>query len=203
MALNIKDDDLAVAHVVGYMLKVLKNKMDTAKFHNEFAAIRHGDYDKFISLIKEPILPMVICENGVIRNRINSVKEECDIIALFAATPSLYKFYHICYSHYGDLVDTDFNDEIYRKLSVFEIRIRMHANIKGKVINSRDELMDIINKLSVNYTLTETEINLIHDGRRFLNKIKHHNVTSTSWKSNISLFENAYQLLDDKKIRII
>ncbi len=40
------------------------------------------------------------------------------------------------------------------------------------------------------------------DGRKFLNKVKHHNVKNTTWKSNVSLFEEAYQLLDKHNIRV-
>ena len=45
---------------VGYMLKVLKSGVDTYKFRREFAAIRHGNYEEFIELVKGRIPFMVI-----------------------------------------------------------------------------------------------------------------------------------------------
>jgi hypothetical protein len=198
----LKDSEIKIAYVVGYMLKILKNKRDTTKFINEFAAIRHGDYNKFIDLIKKPIPFMVIYENGIIRGGITSAKNECDFFGLLAAGPSLDKFYETCHLHYGEIIDADFNDEVYRKLSLFEIRIRLHADIH-KLTTATDTLETIIDKLSSKIQFSKEEVAAIHEGRKFLNKIKHHTIKDTVWKSNISLFETAYQVLDKKDIRII
>ena len=51
----MKDENSLVAEVIGYTLKVMKfHDKDITKFIDEFNAIRHGDYDCFLGLIKEP-----------------------------------------------------------------------------------------------------------------------------------------------------
>ena len=197
----MKDTDSKISNVVGYVLKIIKNKKSINTFKTEFNAIKHGDYDKFINLIEEPVSPMVVYDNGTIEKNITSVKNKCDFIGMIGAGVSLDKFYKNCFSNYGNIIDSDFDDELYRKLAMFEIRIRMHVN-KNNLITNDDRLETIINKLPTIFQLTKEEIKILHDGRIFLNKIKHHKITNMKWKSNINLFENAYKVLDKHKITV-
>lgn len=194
-------DDLKIAHIVGYMLKVLKNKKQNNKYKSEFASIRHGNYNQFIELMGVELPSMVIYSEGEIKTNPFSIKGECDFIGLIASGPSLDKFEDDVTTEYGEIIDVDFSDEIYRKLVVFESGIRMHVSNRKLIVNG-DTLNDIIDKLPTIFTLTKKEVEKLHDGRKFLNKIKHHKVNEVSWKQNVSLFEEAYSALEKHKIVI-
>ncbi len=201
--LNKKDyNNLKIAHIVGYMLKVLKNKMHNDKYKQEFASIRHGNYNQFIQLMNVGLPGMVVYSGGEIKVNPTSVVGECDFIGLVSSGPSLDRFESDIKSEYGEIIDNDFSDEIFQKLVVFEIGIRMHVNNR-KLISEEDNLETIINKLPTIFPLIKKEVEKIHDGRRFLNKIKHHKLTDdVSWKNNVNLFEEAYAILEKHKIVI-
>jgi hypothetical protein len=203
--MNEKTDhnNLIISHVVGYMLKVLKNKKKINKiFKTTFANIRHGNYHGFIELIKEPIPDMVIYSSGIITVNPKTIENECDFIGLHAAGPSLEKYYKLCFNEFGEINDTDFNDEIYRKLAVFEIKIRMHANNHG-IIDKGDTIINIINKLQQIFPLNNNEIKVLIEGNKFLNKVKHPEKNNNdNWKVNIVSFEEAYKILEKYKINV-
>ena len=201
--MNITKDynDLKIAHVVGYMLKVLKNKKQNNKYKQEFASIRHGNYNQFIQLMNVGLPEMVVYSNGEIKVNPTFVIGECDFIGLVSSGPSLDKFEYDIKAEYGEIIDDDFSDELYRKLVVFEAGIRMHVS-NHKLISNGDTLIKIIDKLPTIFPLTKKEVNKIQDGRKFLNKVKHHKDTETSWKNNVNLFEDAYSVLEKHKIVI-
>lgn len=194
-------NDLKISHVVGYMLKVLKNKLQDGKYKQEFASIRHGNYNEFIELMNVGLPEMVVYSNGEIKVNPKSIKGECDFIGLVSSGPSLDKFESDIKAEYGEIVDVDFSDEIYRKLVVFEAGIRMHVSNR-KMISDGDTLITIIDKLPTIFPLTKKDVKKIHEGRKFLNKIKHHKINDVSWKSNVTLFEEAYSILEKHKIVI-
>ena len=66
---------LIIEVVICYMLKVWKAQKKIIKFKNEFNAIRHVDYFKFVSLIREPFTPFVLYKNGVISLETESNKK--------------------------------------------------------------------------------------------------------------------------------
>jgi hypothetical protein len=198
----MKNYDIKIAHIVGYMLKVLKNKKQNNKYESEFTSIRHGNYNQFIKLIGVKLSKMIISDNCTIKKNPSSIEGECDFIGLIASGPSLDKFFADVTAEYGIITDADFSDEIYRKLVVFETGIRMHVSNKKLIING-DTLNNIIDKLSTIFPLAENEIKKIHDGRKFLNEIKHHKNDDVSWKQNVLLFEEAYSILEKYKIVII
>ena len=188
------DNNLVIAHVVGDMLKIIKNDKQDDKYIKEFASIRHGNYDMFIELINVGVTPMVSYDDGIITVNPKSVKGMCDFGKLIGASDALIKFHKEIYHIYSKINDNDFSDEIYRKLAMFEIKIRMHANNKN-LISDGDTLNDIIDKLSISLLLTKDEVEKLHNGRLFLNKIKHHKKNNNAWKQNISLFNEAYSIL--------
>lgn len=194
-------NDLKISHVVGYMLKVLKNKLQDGKYKQEFASIRHGNYNEFIGLVNAGLPEMVIYSNGKIKVNPKSIKGECDFIGLVSSGPSLDKFESDIKAEYGKIIDVDFSDEIYRKLVVFEVGIRLHVSNR-KLISDGDTLTTIIDKLLTIFPLTKEEVTTLHNGRKFLNKIKHHKINDVSWKDSISIFEEAYHILEKHKIVI-
>jgi len=190
--------------VVGYMLKVLKNGFDTTPFKNEFNAIRHGDYATFLRIIGSEIPFMVIYSNGQIRAEQNNPNYEFDFEGLFKSGPSLKKFLDSCYRYYGEIKDQDLNDLIFQKCAVFEIAIRMHAknsNLLSKI--KRTKLEQVINLLGLHKKMSSEEINLLHEGRRFINNIKHQKDCSYNWESGVINFNNAFQILEKWQILIV
>nr|WP_152556382.1 hypothetical protein [Nonlabens ulvanivorans] len=95
-------------------------------------------------------------------------------MGLFNANPSLQKFYIDCYKEYGKITDTDIPDSIYGIAALFEISLRMHAN-NHNLIEPRENLNEVINKLTKFKNINRDETNKLHQGRRFINMVKHFN----------------------------
>lgn len=161
------------ATTVGYMLKVLKNKVEIEEHNEEFKMIRHGNYFEFINLIKGEVPYTVVYNNGVIRSGNVSRDDDFDFLGLLNSGPSLIKFYNKCYSFYGRVDDLDVPNSIYEIAALYEISIRMHAN-NHHLVSPREKLVNVIDKLSEFKNLSEIETNKLHQGRRFINMIKHH-----------------------------
>lgn len=195
---------LIIEGTVGFMLKVLKNGFDTAPFKNEFDAIRHGDYATVLRIIGGDIPFMVIYSNGKIRAEENNSNYEFDFEGLFKSGPSLKKFLISCYNQYGEIKDLDLDDVTFQKCAVFEIAIRMHANNANLLPKAkRTKLEQAINLLYAHKEITNEEKNLLHEGRKFINKIKHNKNNSYDWKIGVKKFESAFQVLEKWSILII
>lgn len=195
---------LIIEGAVGFMLKVLKNVFDTAPFKNEFNAIRHVDYATFLRIIGGDVPFMVIYHNGQIRAEENNPNYEVDFEGLFKSGPSLKKFFISCLNHFGEIQDQDLADIIFQKCAVFEIAIRMHANNSNLLSKTeRTNLEQVINLLCAHKELTNEEKNSLHEGRKFINKIKHQKNESFNWKIEVANFENAYQVLEKRGILIV
>ncbi|MCW3075829.1 MAG: hypothetical protein JWO32_438 [Bacteroidetes bacterium] len=193
---------LVIEPTVGYMLKVMKSGKSLTKYKNEFASIRHGNYFEFLNLIKGPIPFMVVYNNGNITTDSTPTKEDCDFAGLLKAGPSLKIFYKNCMSEYGQIADTDISDEIYGKVVLFEISLRMHAN-NNALLNDREDLINVITKLSSFKSLNRADIDKLQLGRKFLNMIKHDKNQFASWTDGIKAFETAYQVLIDHQLTVI
>lgn len=187
---------------VGYMLKVLKSDINIDEFNSEFKMIRHGNYFEFIDSVKGDVPHTVVYKKGDIKSDNISRKDDFDFLGLFNANSSLQKFYIACHEKYGDINDTDIPNSIYGIAALFEISVRMHAN-NNNLIKPRENLVDVINKLSEFKKLTNKEINDLHQGRRFINMIKHFKNQFPSWNDGIEAMTTAYNLLKEKKITII
>jgi hypothetical protein len=124
----MKNEELIISIVVGYMLKLLKNNVNITSHSKEFAAIRHGNYDEFIQLVNGEKPFMVMYDNGEIRTDNFNQNNTCDFGMLIQSDPSLTKFFNDVKSIYGDVNDVDISDDIYKKLVLFEISLRVHAN---------------------------------------------------------------------------
>lgn len=192
-----------IEYVIGYMLKVLKNGFDTTPFKDEFKAIRHGDYATFIKIVGEETPFMVIYSDGQIRTEENNPHYEFDFEGLLKSGPSLKKFLLACQNHYGKINDPDLTDNIFLKCALFEIAIRMHANnanLLSKI--ERTKLEKVINVLCTHKGLEIEEKNLLHEGRKFINKIKHQKNGACNWKIEVENFEKAYQILEKRRILV-
>ncbi len=193
---------LYIEPTVGFMLKVIKSGKKITKYKDEFSAIRHGNYFEFINIVKGSIPVMVSYNAGIVTTDNTLKKEDCDFAGLIKSGPSLIKFDNNCISEYGLVIDSDISDETYGKVVLFEISLRMHAN-NDKILNEREDLIDVINKLSSFKDIGQTDTETLHLGRRFLNMIKHNKNQFPTWTEGIKAFENAYGILEQNKLTII
>jgi hypothetical protein len=196
----VEEKPLFIEVVVGYMLKVMKSGRDITSFQSEFATIRHGNYDEFIELIGEPKPFMVGWKDGVTsREDEISQRTYCDFAGLALAGPSLKEFFKKCATEYGAVTDTEIPNEIYMNMVLFEVGLRMHAN-NNHLLGERENLNEVINKLSAFKDLSSTDKETLHQGRRFINDVKHHNEPDyrrkfSTWSEGISAFQGAFQVL--------
>ena len=184
------------------MLKAMKLKENTNLFRIEFASIRHGDYFEFTKLINAEVPTVVVYNNGDIEVNNELSKNEIDFVGLIKSGPSLIDFLKKCLNQYGELVDYDITDEIYEKVALFEISLRMHANNK-KLINKREDLINVISKLANSEKLSIIEVETLQNGRRFLNMIKHQKNQFPSWDDGIIAFKKAYSILEKNSLTVI
>lgn len=187
--------------VVGNMLKVMKSGRPIIKHSEAFKKIRHGDYDNFIKIINGHIPPIVIYNNGIIKNSYTSQEENFDFAGLICSGPSLIKFHIDCLCEYGLIKDENIADDIFEKIVLFELSIRMHAN-NSKLLNMRDVLEVAINKLSEFKGLNNNDTKQLHNGRIFLNGVKRNKTKFPSWKEGIIEFQKAYEILVNNKLTI-
>ena len=198
----MKELIIPFATTVGYMLKVLKSNIVIDDFNEEFKMIRHGNYFEFINSIKGEVPFTVVYQKGEITSDNIAREDDFDFLGLFNASPSLQKFYTRCYKRYGEINDTEIHDSIYGISALFEISIRMHSN-NHNLIEPREKLIDTINILSEFKNLTTDEIYKLHQGRRFVNMIKHFNNQFPSWEEGIEAMKTAYIVLKERKLTII
>jgi len=228
----MEDTDGKLADVVGYMLKVMKNKINHERYKKEFNCIRHGNFIEFIRLVNcgippmafytdnklksnlepsgtdkliefikfiEPHLPQQSGTLSVSNMKIKDVEDMCSFGQMIACESALDKFESLIRTYCPIANDLDFHDDIFKKLAMFEIVIRIQLD-KHNQLTDRIKLVDAIDKLKEIFPLTKDEISKLHDGRKFLNSIKHSN--DISWKNNLSLFEEAYFILEKHNIQI-
>ena len=195
-------EELIIQKTVAYMLKAMKLKLNTQKFHHEFASIRHGNYFDFINIIQAPIPTVVVYNSGNIK--VNNIieKGEIDFVGLIKSGPSLIDFLKKCLTEFGSLKDNDIPDIIYEKTVLFEIGLRMYAN-NHELIIERELLIDVIKKISVFKKMSEIETQKLDNGRRFLNMIKHNKNEFSDWQTGIHAFEEAYKIIEKYKLTII
>jgi hypothetical protein len=198
----MEPEPLIIQKTVAYMLKAMKLKLNTKKFQNEFASIRHGNYFDFINIIQAPIPTVVVYNLGNVN--VNNIieKEEIDFVGLIKSGPSLIDFLKKCTAEYGKLIDLDIPDETYEKTVLFEIGLRMHAN-NHDLINERELLIEVIKKISEFKKMSDIETQKLDEGRRFLNMIKHNKNQFPDWKTGILAFEEAYKIVEKYKLTII
>ena len=200
--MEIKENDYIISVVVGYMLKLMKLGINTIKFKEEFNAIKHGNYDEFIKLIGVNEPPMIVYNNNNIKTSGFSQKSgDCDFIMILAAGSALKCFYKECKNKYGDIIDSDISDEIYKNLATFEISLRMYSNNEN-IIKPKESLENVINKLADFKNLSENEKCKLHKGRDFLNYVKHKTKNFNSYKEGILFFNDAYNVLIENNLLI-
>lgn len=188
--------------VIGYMYKVLKNGKDTSKFRSEFAAIRHGDYYEFLDLIGDEIDFIVSYNSGVINNDTGIRDDDSDFGRLFKSGESLKTFYKRCLKEFGKINDEDLSDDDFEKLALFELSLRMHRN-NNAPREDRINLENVIIHLKEIKNLSDLETEAIQNGRRFLNYVKRPHKMKTSWQEGITVFNDAYEILKERKLTII
>ena len=191
-----------ISVVVGYMLKVLKSGKEIQDYKKEFDAIRHGDYVKFIDLVKGP-MPFIVTYNAgtITSGYLPPQKDNIDFALLLKSAPSCKIFYSSCLVAYGPIEDFDISDEIYEMLALFEISLRMHAS-NNKLITVDDVLDTVISKLGVFKNIPADDIAKIHLGRKFLNMVKHNRSQFASWSEGISAFKIAFEILEQYKLSV-
>jgi hypothetical protein len=193
---------LIIQVAIGYMLKVMKSDKLLDFQKNEFAAIRHGNYDQFLSLANGPIPEMVVYNAGVIKTKNISQKGDFDFAALIKAGPSLLIFHKKCLEYYGNFKDKEIDDNTFEKIALFEIGLRMHANNKTLLIEM-EKFESVIDKLGAAVNMSQEEINQLHFGRQLLNMIKHKKMKFDTWESGIKAFLSVSLIVDKYKLKVI
>ena len=183
------------------MYKVLKNKLDTSDFKFEFAAIRHGDYYDFITSIGKEIDFIVVYNKGQIEKETNIKESDIDYVGLVKSGESLREFYKKCYLKFGEINDSDLSDNYFEKAALYELSLRMHLNNK-RLTKNRITLENVINGISELQNLTDQETEILHKGRKFLNFIKRPEKLKSDWNTVTSDFDEAYSLIENKKLTI-
>ncbi|MFO0436578.1 MAG: hypothetical protein ACK5ZT_15150 [Sphingobacteriaceae bacterium] len=163
---------LNIEIAIGYMLKVMRAKIDFSKHDKEFKAIRHGRYDDFIDLIGADKPFMVVYNEGVVKTDNISQEQDGDFAGLLSAGPSLVNFCNDCFATYGKVVDEMIPDFVYYHMVMFELGLRMHARNAG-LVDKWAELKIVIEALADHKELKDHEKSILHQGRRFVNKVKH------------------------------
>ncbi|WP_274474511.1 hypothetical protein [Mangrovimonas aestuarii] len=206
-----KDLELIIADTVGYMLKVLKNKKNISDVRFEFNSIKHGNFNEFIQLIDSDLPIFVVgglgketkvYGEGNRLEEIKHLKNECNFVQMLSSANALKIFSKECFIKFGSIQDDHIPNTAYKKLAIFEIRIRVHASNHG-LITEDDKLESIINKLCEKLDFSETSIMDIHNGRKYLNKVKHHKKNNFPWQERLPEFLKAYDTLTEKKIRLL
>jgi hypothetical protein len=200
--MNPEKEILIIEATVGYMLKVLKSRKTITHFKDEFGHIRHGNYLDFLNLVQGPIPEMVTYYAGQVTNDNTPRKTDCDFGLLIKTGPSLRIFYNNCFKVYGQVTDNDIPDEIYFKIVLFEIGLRMHANNDG-LLGERENLIDVINKLCSHKNIPQTDIDDLQKGRVFINMIKHFKNQFPTWSDGISAFKKAFEILEKHQFTIL
>ncbi len=180
------------------MYKVQKNKLDTSIFRNEFASIRHGNYFQFFNQIQKEIDFIVTYENGQIKTDTKVEKNDITFVALNKVGECLKDFYQRIFNYYGELKDKDLSDGDFQRAAYFELSIRMHSNEK-RLPSEEIKFVDVIESLE----LTQNEKNILHQGRKFINYIKRPEKMKGQWKNELNSFNEAFELMETKKLTII
>lgn len=192
---------LIIQVVVGYMYKVLKNKLDTSDFKFEFTAIRHGDYYDFITSIGKEIDFIVVYNKGQIEKETNIKENDIDYVGLVKSGESLREFYKKCCLKFGEINDSDLSNNYFEKAALYELSLRMHLNNK-RLTKNRITLENVINGISELKNLTDQETEMLHKGRKFLNFIKRPEKLKSDWNTVAFDFDKAYSLIENKKLTI-
>jgi len=187
---------------IGYMLKVLKSGTKLSKYQKEFAAIRHGNYFDFINLVGELTPFMIVYHEGRITQEIKAQKGDIDFAGLLKAEPSLKVFYKNCLQWYGKINDPDMADEVFSKVALFEISLRMHAN-NNHLLGERENLIEVIDKLCSFKQLSPSETETLQKGRAFVNMVKGHKRHFSTWTEDLIEFENAFEIIKKHQLTII
>lgn len=201
----MKDLETIYPKVIGYILKLIKNDKDISEYSDIFNCIKHTNYDKFIKLVKEKlnfddnnIFKGIVYSSGHIKtDGFSTESGDCDFVMLSQSGPYMIKFYKEIYKKFG-FIEDEINDDVYGKLALFELCIRMHVSNKcGNTQN--DTLENVINKLCKLHNFKEGEKELLQIGRKFLNNIKHKRPIDMQ---KLSQFNDAYDFLCSKKITL-
>ena len=186
---------LIIAHTVAYMLKVMKNGIPITVNKAAFAAIRHGNYDQFGTLL--PVEPefMIVYNAGEVKTNPTEInqKDDGDFVGLMKSGNGMKKFYQECLTEYGEIDDPDISDEVYRDVVLFEIGLRMHANNADLQTTGRD-FEKVIDALADHFKLSDQDRKHFHEGRRFLNMIKHNKGQFPNYHEGMRAFSIAKEI---------
>jgi hypothetical protein len=80
--------------------------------------------------------------------------------------------------------------------------MRIHRN-NNAPREERIRLENVINHLKEIKDLSESETEVLHNGRRFLNLVKRPVKMKTTWSEEISAFNEAYDVLQSRQLTII
>lgn len=198
----MKKEKLIYDFVVGYMLKVIKSKAPIHDFCKQFNAIKHGDYVEFIDLLNVGIPDDIVVYKigqGIIETKDQLSLRNVDFAFLLLASTSLKKFYHDCHSAFGDIIDEHLTDNDFEKLANFEMLIRMFYN-KEHSYDGRKKLYDIINEYFKDKEISNEDLEILQNARKFLNMVKGHKAHFRNYKEGLIEFDKSLKVLEKYNI---
>jgi hypothetical protein len=171
------------------------------KFKKEFDHIRHGNYFDFVNLVDAEIPTIVSYKNGEVIVSNEMTNTDFDFESLAKSCNSLTRFYLECFKEFGDFSDLQVSDETYKNVVMFEIGLRMHAN-NHRLLKDRENLIDVIDKLCSHRNISKQNTLSLHQGRKFLNMIKHFHNQFPTWKEGQEAFDSANQTLSKLQLTV-
>ena len=197
-------EKVKISVIIGYLFKLIKNGVDLIEFKDEINALKHSSYDDFVSMFPNVEKPfMVLHSNGIIKTDGINQKEDGYFVGIIAAGNAVDEFFKKVYSKHGNLIDSDLSDDILYKAGLYEPSLRLHANNCGVLINERDTLEEVINNLVIEKKISLDDTIKLHNGRKFLNLIKHGSKTKIDWVEEIKDFELSYDVILKHNLTIL
>lgn len=183
-------EETIIERALSYIIKIMKLKSSDLYilYREDFINIRHGFYDNFMS--NEQIPFIVMYDNGQVSIPTNTQDIDFSFGKLLSIGPKLRSLYNNLFSTFGDINDQNISDDIYKKLARFEIGLRIHAELKNINLNLKFEF--IINELIKIDNINIEEADLLQNGRKFLNAVKHYRDNPIKNERKIVEFKNDF-----------
>ncbi len=208
------DETMLISKAIGYTLKIIKSGKAITKFGTKINSIKHGDYDQFFNVIKQPSQFMLLgsFDNGGFKIKDDNFSQsggDCDVAMIIAVDNCLKKFYAECWNEYGDIIDNDMTDTVFNKCAAFEIAIRVQNNnlrASKNIPYDKSETFDLVNvidELCSHKNIQNNERLILQNGRKFLNMVKHYKNQFTSWEIGVNAFEQAWNTCGIHNIRLV
>lgn len=195
-----------VNFIIGKCLKIIKNgtKLDE-KHRNAFNSIKHGNYLEFFDLYHGKVQPSVFGDLNTLEMKImdeNTIRDQGvpPFVKLLSVSKSLQNFWNEISPIYPmNEKDRDVDDSIYFKSAAFETDIRMYSYNYDISFDTEEELNVVIKKFGKHFDISNDSLEKLHNGRKFLNNIKHRYKRDKvkDWNNECIKMKRAYEELNN------